>query len=341
MSSIRCAWLENMISVEPDGWTRPCCGEPAENARIVQIHNGISSAFNDKKLLDLRNELWQNGFSEKTRPFCHRCSYLESKGQSSLRLGTRFLSNDRELKQIQFKLSNKCQLACAHCGPDLSSTWAKLLKIKPYVKSELIISEEFLKELGSLLPQLNVLKFTGGEPFLDPGHWKILEYLQSFDRSNCKLVYITNGISSFKPKLWDGWGSIEFMVSADGFEDTYEWFRRGSSWEKLVKNVKELEKYGSVTISYSMTPYTFHSYAKAKSFWNKEITVIPIVFPDYASIKNFPLSVIQKLDNYKEIPFVSLASGNDVKKFINWATYWDESWNTVGWAKKLFYWYEY
>lgn len=38
---MKCAWLENMISVETDGWTRPCCGEPSQTARIAPVSKGI------------------------------------------------------------------------------------------------------------------------------------------------------------------------------------------------------------------------------------------------------------------------------------------------------------
>jgi MoaA/NifB/PqqE/SkfB family radical SAM enzyme len=122
-----------------------------------------------------------------------------------MRTETRLNHPTRELKILQFKMSNKCQLTCAHCGPDRSSGWAKLLNISPHVINAFEVTDIFLEELVKILPQLEVIKFTGGEPFLDPNHWKILEHLQSYDRSHCTLQYITNGISPARGELWHGW----------------------------------------------------------------------------------------------------------------------------------------
>ena len=186
---MKCAWIENMMSIETDGWTRPCCLETSNSARVSPIQDGILNAFNHPRLLDLRDNL-KNGYSEQTRHACNRCEQLESRGQPSMRTETYFSSATRELKILQFKMSNKCQLACAHCGPDRSSTWRKLLDIQPRVLDAFEVTDKFLEELVEILPNLEVLKFTGGEPFLDPNHWKILDHLKkrfiiSLQFSNC------------------------------------------------------------------------------------------------------------------------------------------------------------
>jgi sulfatase maturation enzyme AslB (radical SAM superfamily) len=335
---MKCSWVENMISIETDGWSRPCCGEPSVNARISHISDGIKNSFNHPVLLKLKKDL-ETGFNEDTRNFCRRCEILENKNLPSLRTNTPFYSQDRELKLIQFKLSNKCQLTCAHCGPELSSGWAKLLNITPHVVEAFKLTDEFLEELAELLPQLSVIKFTGGEPFLDPTHWKILEYLQKYKRDNCEIQYITNGISPYRPHLWEGWKKVSFTVSADGFEESYNWFRRGSDWNLLTESVDKLSSYGRVSISYSVTPYTFQDYTKAVKFWKYRVNPLSIVIPEHASLKHFPLHLIQQLDNYKDIPFIEMANGTDVEIYKTWAQDWDKKWNTEGWAEKIFYWW--
>lgn len=332
-----CAWIENMISVETDGWTRPCCLETSEKARIFPIQQGIIKSFNNSKLLELRENL-KNGFNEKTRPFCYRCESLESTGQKSLRTTTKLLSEKRELKFLQFKMSNKCQLTCAHCGPDRSSGWAKFLGIKPHIKNSFSLTESFLRELVEVLPQIEVIKFTGGEPFLDPNHWLILEHLKSFDRSHCRLEYITNGISQFKPELWEGWKSVQCSISVDGHEESYEWFRRGASWKILLDSTENLSKFSKININFSVTPFTVQDYHRSKNFWRYEIIANPVVYPAHASLKNFPLSIIKSLENYEQIPYWNFAQGNSIEFYKNWALSWDSKWNTKGWANKIFNW---
>ena len=333
---MKCAWLENYLVVETDGWTRPCCAEPSKEARISHISNGIQSSWNNSKLLQLRNDL-SNGYSDQTQPFCRRCEILENNNQSSMRTNTKFITQDRTLKTIQFKMSNKCQLTCAHCGPELSTGWKKFLNITPIASDSFKLTEEFLIELGELLPQLTCLKFTGGEPFLDPNHWKILEYLKQFDRKHCTLNYITNGISPFKSDLWEGWKSVDCTVSVDGFEESYEWFRRGSTWTELINGVSNLKEVSDVRINFAMTPYTMQDYYTAKNYWG-DIDTYLVVYPIHASLFKFPRQIIEQLEDYQNIPHVNAANGDNLDFYKNWAKMWDTKWNTIGWSNKLFWW---
>jgi hypothetical protein len=185
-TQLKCGWINNMMSIETDGWTRPCCLEVGKSARISNISDGITAAFNHHKLIQLQSDL-NDGYSPKTRQYCYRCEKLESRNQLSMRVTTPIVPGERQLKTLQFKMSNRCQLACAHCGPDKSSTWAKLNNINPHVIESFTVTDSFLNELKELIPQLDVLKFSGGEPFLDPQHWKILDFLKTCDKSHCRL----------------------------------------------------------------------------------------------------------------------------------------------------------
>jgi organic radical activating enzyme len=337
---MKCAWIENMMSIETDGWTRPCCLETSDLAKIISIDDGINNAFNHHRLLDLRNNLI-DGYSEKTRNYCGRCEQLEVHNQPSMRTSTKFISNTRELKVLQFKMSNKCQLACAHCGPDRSSTWAKVLNITPHVKVSFEITDKFVEELIELLPNITVLKFSGGEPFLDPDHWKLLDRLKHVDRSHCEIQYITNGLIKPRIDLWEGWREIKCSVSVDGFEDTYEWFRRGASWTELLNNITVLKQYTNLSINFAITPFTFQNYHTANEYWSKNYSFssFPIVYPDHCNMLKFPQRIIEYTDNWKSIPFSTGANSDAfLSIFRTWAIKSDNRWNTVGLSQKLFSW---
>ena len=328
------------MSIETDGWTRPCCLETSSLAKITPIQGGIKNAFNHYRLLELRDNL-SNGYSEKTRNSCNRCEQLEASGQPSLRTSTKFSSESRELKVLQFKMSNKCQLACAHCGVDRSSTWAKILKRSPHVKVAFEVTDEFVDELIELLPGIDVLKFSGGEPFLDPDHWKLLERLKQADKSHCEIQYITNGLVKPRIDLWEGWRAIKCSVSVDGFENTYEWFRRGASWPELLNNMEILTQHSDVAINYSITPYTFQDYHKAKDYWSTRynFTSFPIVHPDKCNMLKFPQRIIEQVPNWQTIPFaVGHHSDEFLPIFKAWARQTDLYWNTIGNAQRLFSW---
>lgn len=333
-----CAWVDNMISVETDGFTRPCCGETGDAARISHISSGIRSAFNHPKLLELKHNLDTEGYSAKTAHACYRCALLENKNQHSLRTQTRRLSEKRELRAIQFKMSNKCQLTCVHCGPDRSSGWRKLLGITPHVQDAFEVTEEFLAELVELLPDLDHIKFTGGEPFLDPAHYKILEHLANYDRSHCKLVYITNGLIKPRLDLWSGWRDVECSISIEGYDKTYEWFRRGADWRELQDSVAVIKQHSVTSISYSVTPWTIADYQRTVDFWNLPVEPFPVVYPKHSSLHKFPRSIA---DSYWDpaTPFFELTiAQGDLAQYKNWALDWDTKWNTPGLAEQLYPW---
>lgn len=337
---MKCAWIENMISIETDGWTRACCLETSDLARITPIQDGIKRAFDHYRLLDLRKNLL-DGYSDKTRNCCGRCEQLEVNNQPSMRTSTQLISDARELKVLQFKMSNKCQLACAHCGPDRSSTWAKVKGITPHVKVAFEITDRFVEELIELLPNITVLKFSGGEPFLDPDHWKLLDRLKHVDRSHCEIQYITNGLVKPRVDLWRGWREIKCSVSVDGFQDTYEWFRRGSSWSELLDNIQVLTQHSILSINYSITPYTFQDYHRAHQWWSDRFSFssLPIVYPAHCNMLKFPQRIIEQTENWQSIPFsTGSQSGEFLPVFQNWAIKSDTQWNTVGQANKLFNW---
>ena len=335
----QCAWVENMVSIETDGWSRPCCGETGESARISPASAGIKAAFNHPKLLELRNNLNTTGFTESTEFACYRCRQVEDAGQASLRTGTEFLSAGREIKAIQFKMSNKCQLTCAHCGPERSSGWRKFLGISPHVINAFDVTDEFLDELVELLPGLDHIKFTGGEPFLDPAHYKILERLAEHDRSHCKLVYITNGLIKPRLDLWACWREVDCNISIEGYGARYEWFRRGASWAELEDSVDFIKQHSRASISYSVTPWTIMDYPATVEHWGLPVTAFPVVYPEHASLKLFPRRVAEQYWD-QNLPFFDLTSeqNTDLAKFKNWARMWDRRWSTPGLAEELYPW---
>lgn len=335
---ILCPWLNNYVVVETDGYTRPCCIAVNDSTRIANIKDGIKNAFNDSKLAQLRNELEANDFSPFTSKYCNKCKLVEETGNRSVRQITSFISNKVEIKAIQFKMSNQCQLVCAHCNPILSSSWAKFEGIKPSINGNFKLTTEFLEELEELLPQLELIKFTGGEPFLNQEHWKLLEYFQNNPNiKNCKLEYITNGLITPKYNLWNGWKSVTVSVSVDGYGPYYEWFRRKAKWDNLVNKINDLYNATDLYIIYSMTPYTISSYKKTKEFFNNiPIYATAVVNPPYASLKNFPKAL---LEEYHDVPYSTFTSENeDLNMYIQWAKNWDIRWNTIGQAETLFPW---
>lgn len=325
----QCAWADNVLVVETDGYTRPCCLETRDQARLEPLDNGLISAWNSQKLQQLRKNL-NNGYSVLTDPWCSRCRVLEESGQPSLRTQTKHLGPAGTLKAVQFKLSNRCQLECAHCGPFCSSQHAKRQGTQEIRQATKNI-QPIIDDLITLLPQLDYIKFTGGEPWMDPQHWQILEALAEHDTSHCELRYISNGLATRKEHLWKGWKDVKIQISIDGVGRTYEWFRRNASWNDVYNNVIDLRSKYTTGIVYCITPWTAHQWNKARSIWS-DIQPLPVVRPWYMDVANLPAS------DANDFPFAERCKGKDITKLVQWARSWDAQWNTQGWAEELFEW---
>ena len=54
---MKCAWINNYLVIETDGFTRPCCLEIGGQAQISPIASGIVKSFNNNKLKRLELDL--------------------------------------------------------------------------------------------------------------------------------------------------------------------------------------------------------------------------------------------------------------------------------------------
>jgi len=334
----KCVYPQNILIIGTDGYTDSCPLETA-NLKLENINDGILNAWNSSKYTDFRNNL--DAYLIDKEKICWQCNKLEQNGAVSLRTETPLLSKLPELKAVQFKLSNRCQLVCAHCGPYLSSSWGKFVGSKDYIK-QFELKDHVIDELAELLPNLNYIRFTGGEPWMDPMHWKILKRLSTVDKKNCELHYITNGLSTVRKDLWQGWKKVKIMLSVDGYEDSYEWFRRNAKWNDLVNayNILKTIPNVEIKINYSLTPWTINYLESASAFFKEPMLVVPIMSPYHCSLGSLSRDDFERLGltYYEKYNNVVNSNPKPLTYLKTWATDWDKKWGTQGLAEKIHPW---
>ena len=165
----------------------PCCKVDAE-------------LLNDKTLTDRHMQLRQDIINNKKSNLCSRCWDIEDNGGMSFRkiwsshelVDWSGLRIDQSILNIEFKISNKCQLQCAYCGPDASSMWQESVPLWPVKGILPIIDISNQLNIHNLLNinTLRKIKITGGEPMLEQ---KCIDFLLElpFDK-NRELSIITN-----------------------------------------------------------------------------------------------------------------------------------------------------
>jgi MoaA/NifB/PqqE/SkfB family radical SAM enzyme len=119
------------------------------------------------------------------------------------------------------------------------------LEKKPYL-DKFQDNPKWWNSLEKLLPYFRRIEFAGGEPLMDPQHYRILDMLAPYGHQ-IEIKYATNlttlGIKGGRT-IWDYWPkfkSVAINISIDGIGENYEYIRGNGSWVELVDNIKKIK----------------------------------------------------------------------------------------------------
>ena len=178
-----------------------------------------------------------------------------------------------EFPTMEIKLNNLCNLKCRMCNPLDSTSWKDWDQVTEFYKKEnnyLIPTVESLVDkpgqyigpfdnsdnwwtsFEKLLPFFRRVEFAGGEPLMDPYHYKILDKLAEYG-DNIELKYATNGTTlGIKGgrtihDYWPKFRSIAVNVSIDGIHDVYEYIRGNGKFSEVEENIKVFKSFPNVS----------------------------------------------------------------------------------------------
>ncbi|MFA7675302.1 MAG: radical SAM protein, partial [Endomicrobiia bacterium] len=128
-------------------------------------------------------------------------------------------------------IMNKCNISCRICEIWKEGKWQE--------------PDRILKEIVDLLPYMEDICWQGGEVFLMDGFNDMLS--EGVKCKNLNQVIFTNGLLLNEKNLEIiAKGNVELVLSIDGSKkESYEYIRRGASFEKLCKVlelIKEVRK---------------------------------------------------------------------------------------------------
>ncbi|NUQ25606.1 MAG: radical SAM protein [Saprospiraceae bacterium] len=136
---------------------------------------------------------------------------------------------------LEFELSNTCNLECAMCFGEFSSSIRKNRENLPPLEEH--YDTAFVASMELFLENAWETKFYGGEPFLIPIYYELWETM--IRRNPHALVNITtngtvynNKVQRILEKL-----NVVLIVSIDSFEkETYEQIRVNANYERVMEN---------------------------------------------------------------------------------------------------------
>lgn len=265
-------------STTTNGEFRLCC----RSAKIWNINNiSLKELWNHRKYKNVRDNLYK-GVRDS---HCSACWKMEDQGIISLRQSQNFerleqyaeiikewKKNDHikyTIPIVEFKLSNLCNLKCRMCWPKDSTPWLKdwnnvqhlyeesektyineIINDNDMFKKPILnlyeSNEQFVNDIFEIIDDIKEFEFAGGEPLMDPLHYRMLERIK--DPSSVILKYSTN-LTDLEAKkgrnivdLWKHFKAIRLTISIDGYDELNSYIRRGSVWKDIKQNIKYVKE---------------------------------------------------------------------------------------------------
>lgn len=281
--SVFCQYPFNHIYSDAYHMMMPCCNAVCDhpyktnkdaNFKPMHLSEGAYKFYNSDQMRQLRLDMLKSDpYTPLVKDVCRSCIANEKNGLPSLRK-----SLDRPVfgRIIDVKLrifGNACNLHCFMCNIKNSSgrikQAKKMIEFNPKVSN--FLGYEHIKKfeedgigydlavdnpelfdiqienLKKLAPKIKSFTIIGGEPFIMPSHYKLLDAMIEIDEAkNINLIYISN-----MTKLqWEGckvidyvkkFKSVEVSWSVEGYGKWNDYMRHPSEWNEIIANIVELK----------------------------------------------------------------------------------------------------
>jgi len=327
------------LATSASGNLRVCCNStPGKNFILKEDGNpykiykdDIQEAWNSETYKTIRRQLLTGERPE----MCVRCFREEDSGISSARQAwnqkwqedkTYTEDTPFEVKYIDLRLGNLCNLRCRMCNPYASNQWLKEWHL---ISDELPAdehtrlkrmdwpnNEKMWENLIPLLDSVEEVYLTGGEPTIIKEQHKILDYL--IDNSiahRVRLKYNTNltNIPEALVSKWVKFKRVQLNCSIDAVGQLDRYIRYPSDWNTIVKNFNILSVAKNVYIEIHCTVQMYNilrlteliDWAKPYNF---KIYFNILNHPDWLNIRVLPqplkIRVEEMLKNYYHLPKV-------------------------------------
>ncbi len=277
------------IATNPGGSYRLCCNSNPNNNQIKDENGKPFKIFKHDV-----EEVWNSEHYKKIRKqfidgempsTCERCYREEDSGIRSPRAGfnEKWWTDDVivaedipvDIRYIDLRLGNLCNLKCRMCNPWASSMWvkdwnevvptAKLAPSDPINDDTLAYMKVMTEWPDYKKTELNFqdishtveeIYLTGGEPTLAVSQYKLLDYcIENNLAKNIRLKYNTN-LTNIPPKMIEYWADfkrVQLNCSIDAVGERDRYIRYPSNWKKVEQNFDALSKLPNVNIQIHCT----------------------------------------------------------------------------------------
>lgn len=326
-----CALTHNGFNIDTTGRVGHCCIQKRDIRVDWDTVDNINDWYKSNSWLNNVRKDLETGIENTA---CESCWHNERNGRQSKRhrVNQQYSYSNQSIKHLDLRLSNKCNLQCKMCSGGFSDQIVNLaLELKtngvdndllnhiPNQKLEVNIKK--LLDLVLELPDLETVRFAGGEPFIMPEVEEFLYKLVEQDKTNLKIEFITN-CTSAKTRILETlekFRKVELMCSIDAVGDALEYQRYPARWKTIERNfVKMYNSKCVVSLTPVVSLLTYHNmpefFAWANNFPQARVGYNEVNWPSFLDFRLIPLDT--RTEFYRELSDVEFINANS-----NWITF--------------------
>jgi MoaA/NifB/PqqE/SkfB family radical SAM enzyme len=296
------------FQVEPDGGVKNCIisKDTIGNLNDQSIHDIL------KKNSEVKKQMLSGQFPKT----CEGC-YLQEKhrqkdfGSISSRLyyakeitphiSKELLEDHKnfDLKHVDVRWSNKCNLACVYCGPMYSSKWGAELGRK---QKRFDYDDSLKTYLFDNISSLKNVYLAGGEPMLMKQNKEFLELL--LEKNPEVHIRVNTNLSKTRTGIFDllcQFKNVHWTISVESIEQEFEYIRFHGVWNDFLDNLKTINGLGH-KISFNMLYFVLNyksvfatiRYFQSLGFHNNSFVLGPLYAPSELNILNLPKQTLDE-----------------------------------------------
>ncbi len=324
-------WSE--LSTTPTGEWRMCCYANKFPDMTVRSHTPmyvhLSERMNKirKAMIDGRQAVYE--------PFCERCIVMEQQGQTSRRQkrweavsadtchaieetkinGAMPFSN---IEHFDIKFTgNKCNLRCYMCHPFYSSgvalEWKKMgwwngpRHINPFTDLDEKEETQWWVGFEEVLPDIKVLNFTGGEPFLMDEYWQIIEFAINSGYSTGMELHLSSNMTNLLYRgrsvmdYFERFKHVHVQASVDAFGPQYNYIRYPGGYSAVMDNCNRVFSMERVDLQVTVVVSALSVFSLPALLEDMDIRGFPFRFdnvltePKYMRVSSLPMEAKRRL----------------------------------------------
>ena len=262
-----------------------------------------------------------------------------------------------DIRYVDIRLGNLCNLKCRMCNPWSSSMWVKdwnkIVDTAELAPNEPLSDKDkdWMNVLGEwpdrkqtgvnfveIADSIEEIYLTGGEPTLAISQYKLFDYCIENDLAKgIRLKYNTN-LTNVPQKMLDYWKHfkrVQLNASIDAVGDRDRYIRYPSTWKKIEENFDKLNGIPSVAIQVHCTVQVLNicamgelfDWIKSRNIADDQIYLNILNHPESMNIRSLPIALKNlaelRLQDYLHIPKVQ-----DTIKYM-----WAEDWHERRWTE--------